>query len=238
MSTPFPEHTGIREQHLLRKKDNPLFEDSERDVSNEALAKARMEDGVEMDAFMSEFQTLVQRAAALEANTPSETILEIKEQLDRSYQQCCALPGDQAVVKAAIRKLIETIMRAVERGIGNDAYAQRKLEEEVLARELHFKLQEVPLVAALTAENSPITEKELVPSLLSEPAETLMPSLQLFDENQIAAILSGAEALLKQRDPQRALADAWRGLELIENCYHDMQPDSAPGPVITMGTND
>ena len=130
MSTPFPEHTGIREQHLLRKKDNPLFEDSERDVSNEALAKARMEDGVEMDAFMSEFQTLVQRAAALEANTPSETILEIKEQLDRSYQQCCALPGDQATVKAAIRKLIETIMRAVESGIGNDAYAQRKLKRK------------------------------------------------------------------------------------------------------------
>ena len=34
------------------------------------------------------------------------------------------------------------------------------------------------------------------------------------------------------------LADAWQGLELIETCYHDMQPDSAPGPVITMGTND
>ena len=222
MSTPFPEHTGIREQHLLRKKDNPLFEASERDVSNEVLAKARMEDGVEMDAFMSEFQTLVQRAAALEANTPSETILEIKEQLDRSYQQCCALPGDQAAVKAAIRKLIETIMRAVESGIGNDAYAQRKLEEEVLARELHFKLQELPLVAALTAENSPIAEKELVPSLLSEPAETLALTLQLFDESQLAAIFNEASTFMENKDPERKLMDAWLRLQLIERTWQAM----------------
>jgi len=222
MSTPFPEHTGIREQHLLRKKDNPLFEASERDVSNEVLAKARMEDGVEMDAFMSEFQTLVQRAAALEANTPSETILEIKEQLDRSYQQCCALPGDQAAVKAAIRKLIETIMRAVESGIGNDAYAQRKLEEEVLARELHFKLQELPLVAALTAENSPVAEKELVPSLLSEPAETLALTLQLFDESQMAAIFNEASTFMENKDPERKLMDAWLRLQLIERTWQAM----------------
>ena len=222
MSTPFPVHTGIREQHLLRKKDNPLFEASERDVSNEVLATARMEDGVEMDAFMSEFQTLVQRAAALEANTPSETILEIKEQLDRSYQQCCALPGDQAAVKAAIRKLIETIMRAVESGIGNDAYAQRKLEEEVLARELHFKLQELPLVAALTAENSPIAEKELVPSLLSEPAETLALTLQLFDESQLAAIFNEASTFMENKDPERKLMDAWLRLQLIERTWQAM----------------
>jgi hypothetical protein len=222
MSTPFPVHTGIREQHLLRKKDNPLFEASEQDVSNEVLAKARMEDGVEMDAFMSEFQTLVQRAAALEANTPSETILEIKEQLDRSYQQCCALPGDQAVVKAAIRKLIETIMRAVESGIGNDAYAQQKLEEEVLARELHFKLQELPLVAALTAENSPIAEKELVPSLLSEPAETLALTLQLFDESQLAAIFNEASTFMENKDPERKLMDAWLRLQLIERTWQAM----------------
>jgi hypothetical protein len=222
MSTPFPVHTGIREQHLLRKKDNPLFEASERDVSNEVLAKARMEDGVEMDAFMSEFQTLVQRAAALEANTPSETILEIKEQLDRSYQQCCALPGDQAAVKAAIRKLIETIMRAVESGIGNDAYAQQKLEEEVLARELHFKLQELPLVAALTAENSPIAEKELVPSLLSEPAETLALTLQLFDESQLAAIFNEASTFMENKDPERKLMDAWLRLQLIERTWQAM----------------
>ncbi len=222
MNTAFPEHTGIREQHLLRKKDNPLFGKSERDVSNEVLAGARMEDGIEMDAFMSDFQALVQRSVELEPNTPSETILEIKEQLDHSYQQCCALPGDQSVVKRAIRKLIETIMRAVEAGIGNDAYARQKLEEEVLARELHFKLQELPLVAALTAADSPITENELVPSLLSEPVNTLASTLQLFDEIQMAAIFNEAGTFLERRDPERKIMDAWQRLQVIKQTWQNM----------------
>jgi hypothetical protein len=226
MGAPFPEHTGIREQHLLRKKDNPLFEESERNVSNEVLARARMEDGVEMDTFMSDFQSLVQRAAALEPNTPSETILEIKEQLDRSYQQCCALPGDQTAVKTAVRKLIETIMRAVEGGIGNDAYARQQLEEETLARELHFKLQELPLVAALTAANSPVAENELIPSLLSEPVETLVPTLQLFDETQMAAIFNEASTFMERKDPEQKLTDAWQRLQLIERTWRNIPTDT------------
>jgi len=227
MSTPFPEHTGIREQHLLRKKDNPLFDESERDVSNEVLARARMEDGVEMDAFMADFQSLVERAVALEPNTPSETILEIKERLDHSYQQCCALPGDQTAVKTAIRKLIETIMRAVESGIGNDAYARQQLEEEALARELHFKLQELPLVAALTAANSPIAENELIPSLLSEPAETLALTLQLFDDTQMAAIFNDASTFISNTDPEQKLPGVWQRLQLIERTWRNMPAATA-----------
>jgi len=218
---------GIREQHLLRRKHNPLFDDKQSDVSNADLARARLDDGVEMDSFMNNFQLLVQKAVDLKPNTPSETILEIKQELDRSYQQACALPGDQEHIKSAIKKLLMHIMQAIRVGAGNDAYAKQQLEDEETARKLHFELQELPLVAALTHPHSPIAEDELIPSLLSEPSETLTRTLQLFDENQIAAILSGAQALLQQRDPQRALTDAWQGLKLIETCHRDMQRDSA-----------
>ena len=227
MNSRLQDKPGIREQHLLRRQHNPLFDEAQRDVSNEELARARLDDGVEMDGFMNDFQRLVQKAVDLKPNTPSETILDLKQELDRSYQQACALPGDQERIKGAIEKLLRRIMQAIRAGAGNDAYAKQQLDEEDTARKLHFELQELPLVAALTHPHSPIAEQELIPSLLSEPADTLMPTLQLFDENQLAAILSGAETLLQQKDPQRALADAWRGLELIQASYHDMQPDSA-----------
>jgi hypothetical protein len=227
MNRSLQDNPGIRERHLLRRKHNPLFDEKQSDVSNDALARARLDDGVEMDRFMNDFQLLVEKAVDLKPNTPSETILEIKQELDRSYQRACALPGDQEPVKSAIKRLLTLIMQAIRAGAGNDAYAMQELDDEETARKLHFELQELPLVSALTHPDSPIADDELVPSLLSEPAETLMRSLQLFDENQIASILSDAEALLKQRDPQRALADAWQGLKLIEACYHDMQSDSA-----------
>jgi hypothetical protein len=226
---------GVREQHLLRKKHNPLFEEKQRDISTEHLARARLEDGVELDKFMHEFHLLIQKAVDLEANAATETILEIKQQLDRSYQQACALPGDQQQIKSAIRKLLASIMRAIRTGAGSDAYAQQQLDDEDTARKLHFELQELPLVAALTHPHSPINEDELIASLLSEPAETLAPTLQLFDENQMATILSGAQALLRQRDPQRAFGEAWQNMRQIEACYHNMQADSAP---TRLATND
>jgi hypothetical protein len=218
---------GIRESHLLRKLNNPLFNDAARNVSNEALAEARMEDGVEMDQFVQEFQTLVKRAVELEPNTPSETILEIKEQLDHSYQRVCALPGDQSTIKKAIRQLIEVIMKAVRSGIGNDAYAERQLEEEMIARKAHFELQELPLAAALTHAESPISEDEFVPSLLSEADDSLERCLLLFDENQLAAICNDAEEYLLKTDPDKQLADAWRRLALMHDYYRRLLPESA-----------
>lgn len=227
MNRSLEDEPGIRERHLLRKRCNPLFDEKQSDVSNEDLARARLDDGVEMDRFMSEFQLLVEKAVDLKPKTPTETILAIKQELDRSYQRACALPGDQAPVKRAIKKLLRLIMQAMRAGAGNDAYAMQQLDDEETARKLHFELQELPLVSALTHPDSPIADDELVPALLSEPAESLVGSLQLFDKNQMASILSDAEALLKQKDPQQTLGDAWQGLKLIEACYHDMQSDSA-----------
>jgi hypothetical protein len=213
---------GVREAHLLRKRNNPLFEVAAREVTNEALADARLKDGMEMDQFMQDFQALVQRAVTLEPDASSESVLELKEALDRCYQQACGLPGDQTQVKQAIRKLVEVIMHAVRSGIGNDAYAARQLDEEDLARQTHFELQELPLVAALTHADSPVGENELVPSLLSEADSSLERCLMLFDDNQLAAICHDAEQLLDRIDPDKQIIDAWRRLDIIRDYYHDI----------------
>ena len=218
---------GVRERHLLRKQNNPVFSETARNVSNEALAEARMEDGLEMDRFIQEFQVLVKRAVELEPNTPSETILEIKEQLDHSYQRVCALPGDQSTIKNAIRQLIDAIMKAVRSGIGNDAYAERQLEEEIIAREAHFELQELPLVAALTHAESPVSKDEFVPSLLSEAEDSLERCLLLFDESQLAIICNNAEEYLLLIDPDKQLADAWRRVAQIQDYYRRLLPETA-----------
>ncbi len=211
---------GIREQHMLRRRNNPLFDEDRRDVANEDLASARLDDGLELDRFMEEFQSLVQRAIDLKPNTPSETVLEIKAALDKAYQQACALPGDQTQVKKAITQLVSAIMRAIRNGIGDDALAEQELEDEDTARRTHFGLQELPLVSALTHPESPIGENELIPSLLSEPEQTLAPSLTIFDRGQMEVLCEDARAFLSQRDPDRTLDDAWRRLELMEEMSH------------------
>jgi hypothetical protein len=218
---------GTRERHLLRKRDNPLF-GAAAAVSEADIATARRLDHLDQERFMARFRDLVQRAVDLEPNTPSETVLEIKEQLDLSYQQVCALPGDHAEIKQAIARLVNVIMQSVEAGIGNDAFARQQLRDEQIARQAHFELQDVPLVADLTHPESPVAEDELIPTLLSEPVETLGPALRLFDESQLATLWRDATGFLEQLDPDKTVADAWRRLALIEQSYRAMQPQSRP----------
>lgn len=217
---------GIREQHLLRKQDNPLF-DGKQPVTPRQLAEARLADDLERDSFVENFTALVQRAANLNPSTPSETVLEIKEDLDRSYQQACALPGEQEKFKDAIRKLVKVIMDSVWRGVADDQYAQQQLRDEQFARDMHFQLQEVPLVSALTHPNSPITEDELIPSVLSEPVSDLAMALQVFDENQIEVLYLDAGAFLHHKDPEHKLADAWARLTFIGSYLRKLRPNAA-----------
>lgn len=111
-------------------------------------------------------------------------------------------------------------------GIGSDAYAARQLEEEELAREAHFSLQELPLVAALTHADSPVAEDELVPSLLSEDDASLERCLMLFDDTQMASLCHQAGRWLQELDPDRELVDAWRRLALMQAYYRSIRPDA------------
>jgi hypothetical protein len=219
---------GVREQQLLRKMNNPLFGEVRSKVGKDDLAQARLEDGVERDRFITAFQALVQRAVDLQPDAPSETVLEIKAELDHSYQQACALPGDMTAIKESIIRLVDLIMQAIRAGAGNDAHVQQQLIEEDIARKAHYELQEIPLVAALMHPDSPVAADELIPSLLSEAAQSLAATLTLFDEQQMAALCHDARVFLAQQDPERGLADAWARLQLIEDHYRRLQPSAPP----------
>lgn len=215
---------GIREQHLLRMQSSSLFGEKSQQIDAKELERARLHDNSDREQFMEEFGQLVQQATDLEPNTPSETILTLKENLDQCYQRACTLPGDQTEVKHSIKKLIGIIMQSIWDGIGNDAYAKRKLEDERQARQEHFSLQEIPLAAALTHMDSPIANDEFIPCLLSEANETLAEVLHLFDGQQMAIIVDEAKLFLTENDPQRSHTKAWEKLTFIEAHYRATQP--------------
>lgn len=206
---------GMRELHLLRKKDNPLFSKDGARISNDQIYKARLEDDVDARDFMENFRKLVQEAVDLKPNTPSDTILDLKERLDQAYQHACALPGDTAEAKNAIRKLLDLIMKSVREGAGSDQVALQKLRDEDAARKAHFELQEIGLVAALTHDQSPVAEDELIPSLLSETEDILQITLALFDPDQLALILRDAEKFLNELDSKHHYTEAWSRLDVI-----------------------
>lgn len=198
MTNMFIELPGHRERHLKRKHNNPLFGDCT--INNEQVLQARQADAAEAEAFLIYFRDLVKQAVEFKPNAEADIILKIKEQLDKSYEQCAGLPGDTTEIKTMLKRLLHAIMQAMWKGIGNDPVAQQKLEMEEQARMQHFAMLEQPLIADLLRPDSLIVERELVPTLLSETPEAVAQAMQLFSPAQQMALYQQASDLLKSAD--------------------------------------
>jgi hypothetical protein len=167
-------------------------------VAPEALLAAQRADHEEMESFRADFRDLIQRAVNLPADADSDTVLGLKQDLERRYEQSFGLPEDHARERAALRKLIELIMKAVRRAAGSDPLARQELADEEQAREIHFRLLEQPLVADLLHPESPIAPEELAPSLLSATAEEVEAALELFDLAQVEELAQQSARIMEQ----------------------------------------
>lgn len=192
---------GSHERHLLRKANNPLFEDQQLELDDDVLLDAQRLDHDVLLSFMTEFRELLHKATGLTGNVDSDTVLGIKDRLDRAYETASAVADDQSHSKQAIAKLLSTLMVAVRQGAGDDAQAQQELDQEDAARDAHFQLMESQLVADLLNPESVIKAPELVATLLSSDKDDILLAVQLFDIAQLEMLIGQGVQLL-ERLPQ------------------------------------
>ncbi len=202
MNLTFSQHPGRIERHLLRKYNNPLFPESERTITPQQLSEAQRLDHEELVEFIGGFRALVQKTVELKNNEEADVILGIKEQLDMAYEQASGLTDDQSETKDAIKKLTQIIMHTISSNAAGDRTAQEELRQEQEARTAHYSLLQHPIVADLLHPESPITELELAPTLLSESSQGLQSALELFDDAQLQIICEDGSELLKRLEAE------------------------------------
>lgn len=208
MSIPFSELPGRHERHYRRKIDNPLFGDASVTLDEQTLLEMQRLDHEELLAFLDALRQTVQSAVDLKPNVGSEVILQLKEQLDRLYEQSAGLADDHSANQSALSQLLEVIMRKVEAGATGDPQALDELAQERIARQAHFTLLKSPLVADLLHPQSAITADEFAPSLLSADESTLAAALELFDLEQLDALFDDAGRCLQAcENPPPAAVD-------------------------------
>ena len=194
----FSARAGRHERMLKRQYENPLF--GEVRIEPFDIQQARKQDAEEVEQFINEFRDLVQQVAELESSAEADSILKLKESLDKAYEASAGLAGDQAEVREMIRRLLSMMMQSMWKAVGNDVQGISKLEMEEQAREAHFSLLEHPFIADLLAPDSLIGEKLLLPCLLSEQTATVVLAVQLFEPEQQQLICHQATELIKPLD--------------------------------------
>ncbi|MET0091521.1 MAG: hypothetical protein ABW068_16140 [Candidatus Thiodiazotropha sp.] len=215
MNLLFSQMPGRHERHAMRKFNNPLFPKQERQLSQGALTEAQRLDHEELVAYIVELRKLVGKAVSLGPHEQSEVILDLKERLDKYYEQACRLADDQTPNKQAIRKLVEVIMRSVWKGAGNDTVAHQELHQEETARATHYELLETPLVADLLDPDSLIRSEELLPVLLSATDAEFETAINLFDPEQLKALCDQGETLFAQANDEEAWHQARSRFEAL-----------------------
>ena len=207
---------GMFERHLRRKDNNPLFGVPAPQFPPEAYVEARHLDTEEMRRFQEDMRQVIQQAIDLDANVESEVVLELRGKLDQLYARCSGLGGNCGDHKRSIRRLIDVVMNAVWQAAADDPMARMELEQEELARQQHFCLMEYPLISDLMRPDTPISQDELLPTLLDADEDELEAVLWMFEPEQLAIIRKDAESLLVERRAQGYdLSEAWANLQLI-----------------------
>ncbi len=216
MSLTFSLHPGARERHLCRQYKNPLYAVEHQDFEEQRLAGARYMDEKEQDEFFETFHALLGKVAELKPNEGSEIMLDLKSQLDQSYELCSGLMGEHRSEQEAIIKLVGVIMASIWQSAEGDAEAEQNLKEEELARNTHFRLLEFPLVADLLRPRSPIVQDQLIPTLLTESEGAIRAAFQLFDKEHQQLIYQQAKELLASKEQKtEELSGAWNNLKLM-----------------------
>jgi len=206
----------MHERHLRRKDGNPLFAVPPHDYTEADYLHARKLDNRELNTFQCDMQEVIQQAIDLPANAESEVVLTLRGKLDQLYTRCSGFGGSCDSHKRAIRKLIEIVMSAVWQAAVDDPQAHMELESEEMARQQHYCLLEYALVSDLMRPDTPISQEELVPTLLQSDEDELEAVMWMFDPQQLRSIHEQAVALLEQRRAQGyELPTAWENLQLI-----------------------
>lgn len=220
----FSEMPGRHERHLIRKHNNKLFSETERDLTPDQLNEAQRLDHEELVAYIGDLRKLVGEAVALGPHEQSDVILELKERLDKAYETACRLADDQSPNKEAIKKLVSVIMQAVWKGTGSDSYAHQELQQEEEARKTHYELLEFPLVADLLDPESLIKTEELLPSLLSAEQDEFEAAVTLFDPTQIAQLCEQASKLVEQHQIPDDLPEAYKRISDLNRLLESIKP--------------
>lgn len=217
MNLHFSTHPGCWERHLQRQYNNPLFSLCLHSITQADVDAAQRQDEQERIAFQQAFHALLQQVATLAAQVEAEIVLKLKAQIDSLYEQCAGLGGEHQVEQQGLRQLSKLIMQSIlESGI-QEPKLIAELNQEEAARQLHFSLLEYPLIAHLLHPQSPITEENLVPTLLTEAEAPLRAAMRLFDRQQQQFLCQEARKLLTQLQLNGfPLPEAWLRLSAME----------------------
>ncbi len=188
LSPNFSKNPGCWEQQLIRKYNNPLFPENQRNVVHQQVVEAREQDKAEQQAFHKQFEGVVKQVSELPEKAEAEQLLELIPKLTTCYNDCMTLCIDLPKEKQALTRLITLFEETLLKSAGEESAFGEQVARDKAERKIHQEVLENRIIASMMRENSPISVDELPATLLSAEPDQISTLLPFLDPAQLGAL--------------------------------------------------
>jgi len=190
---------GCYERHLQRKYRNPLFPLDEREVTADMIHQAQLQDVEDGEHLQQEFTRILERINKLPGRISWNRMNKLREEIEEITTMSLAVWGVKGKkIYSQLQKLRRSLIAAGREGLSDNPEGLKRLREAERYYNKGKKGFENTFVAQMQRPNSPILSAEVLPSLLSEPPETIKLIYPLFGRKLEEQIKLGAIQAVKQ----------------------------------------
>ena len=177
---------GAHENHLKRRYNNPYFSNERQIISNDDLISAKETDEDEYHIASLQFSELLTEIEdiGISSTLPMSEIQKIREKVDELISFSKGVGGRACNIATEAEKLRESVITTMRDGVSNDADSLAALEKANAHHEQYTKKFNIPVIAEMMSERSPIKKEDVLSTILSEEPATISIILSMFRRNR------------------------------------------------------
>ena len=189
---------GAHEAHLMRRKDNPYFPQSRRDISQQELIAAKTLDEEDYVSCQQHFEELGKEIEALSSTVTSGDLLKLRERIDELIFLSMGVGGPAKEIASMADGLREAVISDLRAAFADDKETLSKIEEADTYHKDNTRRFSVPVMAQMLRANSPIPKDETIPTILSEDPSTIAIFINSLPDDTKPFIQAEALRLMQQ----------------------------------------
>jgi len=189
---------GAFEQHLIRRYNNRLFPKSRRTVTQIEIDVAQDRDLKDYEKVGQDLTNIIEEIARFPDFVNSSKINELRECIDNLIEKCMGVGGNAYTTAHEVKELRRVIIKWWAKAVSSNPEIKHRLYEAEATYHQNIPRFEVPFITPMLRKDSPISDEEIVPALLTEKPETIASVIRFLAPDVRGSVQKTALVILKE----------------------------------------
>jgi len=187
------------ERHLQRKCENSLFPPDKRDITQREVDLARQKDQQDATELQEKYEKLLHIVVALPDESDWKQSSNIREKIDTLLERAAEIGGELGdAVSTSLHELRKGLVDSQKTALADNKDALDLLHKAEQFHKSGVAIYNNVFVAQKGREDTPITNEDVIPALLSESPDTIHTVMEILDGDVRNVIRQGCIQFLNE----------------------------------------